>query len=105
MATEAIQQEQKERPPMPFDDPSDDEEEEDYRPKYKDVFGSFGMRSSHTARDKPPRPPRGTGDDPFSLKNLPKDDKEDKAHRLEGIHPDKFNGDHSQTTRFLATFN
>jgi len=45
------------------------------------------------------------GDDPFSLENLPQDNKEDKAHRLEGIHPDKFNGDHSQTTRFLATFN
>jgi len=104
-ATEAIQQEQKERPPTPFNNPSDDKEEEDYRPKYKDVFGSFGMRSSQTARDKPPRPPRSTGDDPFSLENLPKDDKEDKACRLEGIYPDKFNGDHSQTTRFLATFN
>jgi len=42
MATETIQQE--ERPPTPFDNPSDnEEEEEDYRPKYKDVFGSFGM--------------------------------------------------------------
>jgi len=63
------------------------------------------MRSSQTAHDKPPRRPRGTGDDPFSLENLPQDDKEDKACRLEGIHPDKFNGDRSQTTRFLATFN
>jgi len=105
-ATEAVQREQKERRPTPFDDPSSDEDkEEDYRPKYKDVFGSFGMRSSQTACDKPPRRPRGTGDDPLSLENLPQDDKEDKAHRLEGIHPDKFNGDRSQTTRFLATFN
>jgi len=106
MATEAVLREQKERPPTPFDDPSsDEEEEEDHRPRYKDVFGSFGMRSSQTARDKPPRRPHGTGDDPFSLENLPKDDKEDKAHRLKGIHPNKFNGDRSQTTRFLATFN
>jgi len=105
-ATEVVLREQKERPLMPFDDPSSDKEgEEDYRPKYKDVFGSFGMRSSQTARDKPPRQPRGTGDDPFSLENLPQDDKEDKACRLKGIHPDKFNGDRSQTTRFLATFN
>jgi len=105
-ATEVVEREQKERPPTPFDDPSSDEdEEEDRRPKYKDVFGSFGMHSSQTARDKPPRRPCGTGDDPFSLENLPKDDKEDKARRLEGIHPDKFNGDCSQTTRFLATFN
>jgi len=105
-ATEAVQKEQKERPPTPFDDPSSDkDDDEDYKPKYKDVFGSFGMRSSQTACDKPPRRPRGMGDDPFSLKNLPQDDKEDKACRLEGIHPDKFNGDRSQTTRFLATFN
>jgi len=104
-ATEVVQREQKERPPTPFDNPSSNEEEEDYRPKYKDVFGSFGMRSSQTACDKPPHRPCGTGDDPFSLENLPKDDKEDKARQLEGIYPDKFNGDRSQTTRFLATFN
>jgi len=105
-ATEAVQKEQKERPLTPFDDPSDNEsEDEDFRPKYKDVFGSFGMQSSQTACNKPPRWPRSTGDDPFSLENLPKDDKEDKACRLKGIHPDKFNGDRSQTTRFLATFN
>jgi len=104
-ATEAVQKEQKERPPTPFDKPSSDEDDDEYRPKYKDVFGSFGMRSSQTACDKPPCHPQGTGDDPFSLENLPQDDKEDKACQLEGIHPDKFNGDCSQTTRFLATFN
>ena len=105
-ATEAVQKEQKERPPTPFDDPSDDEsDDEDHRPRYKDVFGSFGMQSSQTACNKPPRQPCGTRDDPFSLENLPQDDKEDKACGLEGIHPNKFNGDRSQTTRFLATFN
>jgi len=103
--TEAVQKKQKERPPTPFDNPSDDEEDGDDRPRYKDVFGSFGMRSSQTVCNKPPHRPRGTGDDPFSLKNLPQNDKEDKARQLEGIHPDKFNGDCSQTTRFLATFN
>jgi len=105
-ATKAVQEEQKERPPTPFNNPSSDEDDdEDYKPKYKDVFGSFGMRSSQTVRDKPPCQPCGTGDDPFTFENLPQDDKEDKARRLEGIHPDKFNGDCSQTTRFLATFN
>jgi len=103
-ATEQVTKEQVERPLTPFDDPSSDEDE-DYKPKYKDVFGSFGMQSSQTAQDKPPRQPRGTGDDPFTLENLPQDDKEDKACWLEGIHPDKFNGDRSQTTRFLASFN
>jgi len=63
------------------------------------------MHSSQTAHKKPPRRPCGTGDDPFTFENLPQEDKEDKACRLEGIHPDKFNGDHSQTTRFLAAFN
>ena len=104
-ATKAVQEEQIQRPPTLFDDPSSDEDEEEYRLKYKDVFGSFGMRSSQTACDKPPRQPCGTGDDPFTLENLPQEDKEDKARRLEGIHPDKFNGDCSQTTRFLAAFN
>ena len=104
--TEAVQKEQEKRPPTPFDNPSDNEsDDKDHRPRYKDVFGSFGIRSSQTAHNKPPRQPHGTGDDPFSLENLPKDNKEDKAHQLEGIHPDKFNGDRSQTTRFLATFN
>jgi len=105
-ATEVVEKEQWERPSTPFDNPSSDEDkDEDRRPRYKDVFGSFGMHSSQTACDRPPRRPCGTGDDPFSLENLPQDDKEDKAQRLEGIHPDKFNGDRSQTTRFLATFN
>jgi len=55
-ATKAVQEEQQKRPPTPFDDPSSDEDDdEDYRPKYKDVFGSFGMRSSQTAHNKPPR--------------------------------------------------
>jgi len=103
--TKAVQEEQVKRPPTPFDDPSSDEDKEKYRPKYKDVFGSFGMHSSQTACNKPPHRPCGTGDDPFTLENLPQDDKEEKACRLEGIHPDKFNGDRSQTTRFLATFN
>jgi len=99
MATEEVLREQKERPPTPFNDPSsNEEEEEDYRPKYKDIFGSFGMRSSQTACNKPSRRPHGTGDDPFFLENLPKDNKEDKARQLKGIHPDKFNGDRSQTT-------
>jgi len=52
--TEAVQKEQKERPLTPFDDPSDNEDE-DPRPKYKDIFGSFGMQSSQTACDRPSR--------------------------------------------------
>jgi len=55
-ATEAVQKEQEKRPPTPFEDPSDNEsDDEKYEPKYKDIFGSFGMRSSQTACDKPPR--------------------------------------------------
>jgi len=80
-ATEAVQEKQKERPLTPFDNPSDNKDgDEDNRPRYKDIFGSFGMRSSQTAHNKPPHQPRGTGDDPFSLEDLPQNDKEDKAH-------------------------
>ena len=104
-ATALVEKEQKERPLTPFDDPSDSKDSDnDDKPKYKDIFGSFGMQSSQTARGKPLHRPRSTGDDPFSLENLPQD-KEDKAHCLEGIHPDKYNRDRSQTTRFLASFN
>jgi len=105
-ATKAVEKEQEKRPLTPFNDPSDDNDSDDNKLEYKDVFGSFGMQSSQTAHDKPPRQPQGTGDDPFSLTDLPEDkEKEDKAHRLKGIHPDKYNGDCSQTTRFLAAFN
>jgi len=53
-ATRAIQEEQKERPLTPFDEPSSDEDNDKvYKPKYKDVFGSFGMRSSQTACNRP----------------------------------------------------
>jgi len=53
-ATKAVQEEQTHRVPTPFDDPSSDKDKEEYRPKYKDVFRSFGMRSSQTACNKPP---------------------------------------------------
>jgi len=79
-ATKAAQEEQEKRPPTPFDDPSSDEDNDEYKPKYKDVFGSFGMQSSQTAHNKPPCRPCGTVDDPFTLENLPQDDKEDKVH-------------------------
>ena len=92
------------RAPTPHYD-SDSDEEKDKEPKDKDPFGSFGIWSSWTARGKDPHRPRGTGDDPFTFGNLLDEDKNDKARRLEGIHPDKYNGDQSQMTRFLSTFN
>ena len=55
-STKVIQEEQAQRPATPFDDPSSNEDkDDDYKPKYKDVFGSFGMQSSQTTCDKPPR--------------------------------------------------
>jgi len=49
-----VEKEQEKRPLTPFDDPSDDSNsDDDDKPKYKDVFGSFGMRLSQTARNKP----------------------------------------------------
>jgi len=92
------------QPLTPFDNPSSDEDNDKVQCRDKDPFGSFGVQSSYTARDKPPYQPCGTGDDPFSIANLP-EDKDDKARCLKGIHPEKYNGDHAQTTRFLNTFN
>ena len=65
-------------------------------------FGSWRMRSSQTARQPsrpPPRRPKGTGDDPFGLNDLMDEPERmnNKGHRLEGIHPDKFEGDRSKT--------
>jgi len=73
-------------------------------------FGSWRMCSSQTARQPskpPPRRPRGTGDDPFGLDDLLDEPERtnDKGRRLEGIHPDKFEGDRSKTRRFLNQFN
>jgi len=73
-------------------------------------FGSWRMRSSQTARQPfkpPPRHPQGTGDDPFGLDDLLNEPERmnDKGRRLEGIHPDKFEGDRSKTRRFLNQFN
>jgi len=73
-------------------------------------FGSWRMCSSQTAwqPSRPPlRHPRGTGDDPFGLEDLLDEPKRtnDKGRHLEGIHPDKFEGDRSKTRRFLNQFN
>jgi len=86
--------------------------EPDEQPERKSFagFGSWRMRSSQTARRPsrpPPRRPRGTGDDPFGFNDLMDEPERtnDKGRRLEGIHPDKFEGDRSKTRRFLNQFN
>jgi len=74
------------------------------QPKRKSFagFGSWRMRLSRTARQPsrpPPHRPKGTRDDPFGLNDFT-DELErtnDKGRRLEGIHPDKFEGDWSKT--------
>ena len=42
-ATILAEREQKERPPTPFDDPSDSNDDDNDKPQYKDPFGSFGI--------------------------------------------------------------
>jgi len=73
-------------------------------------FGSWRMQSSRTAcqpSKPPPCQPKGTGDDPFGLNDyLDKSERtNDKGCHLEGIHPDKFEGNQSKTQRFLNQFN
>jgi len=86
--------------------------EPDEQPEQKSFagFGSWRMRSSRTARQPsrpPPRRPKGTRDDPFGLDDLLDEPERtnDKGRQLEGIHPDKFEGDRSKTRRFLNQFN
>jgi hypothetical protein len=49
---------------------------------------------SSTAKGKDPHRPRGTGDDPFSIWDLPQDgEKGSPGGRLEGNPPEKFSRD------------
>jgi hypothetical protein len=60
---------------------------------------------SSTAKGKDPRRPRGTGDDPFGVWDLPQDgEKGSPGGRLEGNPPEKFSGDRSDTSDFLMRF-
>jgi retrotransposon gag protein/zinc knuckle protein len=60
---------------------------------------------SSMAKGKDPRRPRGTGDDPFSIWDLPQDnEKGSPGGRLEGNPPEKFSGDRSDTSDFLMWF-
>jgi retrotransposon gag protein len=65
-----------------------------------------GMRErSSTAKGKDPRRPRGTGDDPFGIWDLPQDnEKNPPGGRLEGNPPEKFSRDCSDTSDFLMHF-
>jgi len=88
---------------------SPDPEEQPERKSFAG-FGSWRMQSSQMACQPsrpPPHHPRGTGDDPFGLENFYDEPERtnDKGCRLEGIHPDKFEGDRSKTRRFLNQFN
>jgi hypothetical protein len=60
---------------------------------------------SSTAKGKDPHHPRGTGDDPFGIWDLPQDnEKNSPGGQLEGNPPEKFSGDHSDTSDFLMHF-
>jgi hypothetical protein len=61
-------------------------------------------RSSQTQRGRGGRPPRGTGDDPYGVRDLDDDDRDNKPRRLEGVVPTKFDGNRSKTLPFLAEF-
>jgi hypothetical protein len=65
-----------------------------------------GMREqSSTAKGKDPCQPRGTGDNPFGIWDLPQDtEKNMQGGQLEGNPLKKFYGDQSDTSNFLLWF-
>ena len=55
VAAATVLTEEEKRPLTPFNDSSSDEDNDDNKPQYRDTFGSFGVQSSCTAHNKPPR--------------------------------------------------
>ena len=63
-------------------------------------YGAFAVHSSTT--ELPPCRPRGTGDDPMMLADV-RNGKDDYL-RLEGMPPDRFDGNRERTLCFLTQF-
>ena len=64
------------------------------------AFSSNMARGSH-----PPRRLQGTGDNPFTMGDLDKEEERPKGNgRLEGNPPDHFTGDRNKTNKFLTQF-
>jgi hypothetical protein len=61
-------------------------------------------RSSRTERGRGKPPPRGSGDDPFTMDDLEEEERDHKPRRLEGIHPRPYDGKREETAMFLASF-
>jgi hypothetical protein len=60
---------------------------------------------SSTARARDLHCPGGTGNDPFSIWDLLEDTKKPmQGGQLEGNPPEKFYGDHNDTSNFLMRF-
>jgi hypothetical protein len=60
---------------------------------------------SSTAKGKDPCCPKGTGDDPFGIWDLPQDNEKNPPRgQLQGNPPKKFSRDRSDTSDFLMRF-
>ena len=84
------------RDPSPEPDPETEEQDNSGRPT--------NPRSLQTARGRGRKPPRGTGDNPFTLADIDDDTPTKSNGRLEGIPPTTFDGDRSRTIDFLTEF-
>ena len=51
-----------------------------------------------------PHQPHGTGDDPFRLEDMLDKPKESQGRRLEGIAPNKYEGNRGKMLAFLTQF-
>ena len=89
---------QESTPPQVVEEPEHDSNIEDVDQGLD--YGAFAVHSSTT--ELPPCRPRGTGDDPMTLADVR--NSKDNYLCLEGTPPDRFDGNHERTLRFLTQF-
>ena len=89
---------QESTPPQVVEEPKHDSNIEDVKQGLD--YGAFAIHSSTT--ELPPRCPRGTGNDPMMLADVCNG--KDDYLCLEGTPPDRFDGNHERTLRFLTQF-
>jgi hypothetical protein len=85
-------------PQQPNEPESEPEQDNDMAPKTCSIDMAKGWHQP------PPHQPYGIGDDPFQLEDMLDEPKESQGRRLEGIAPNKYEGNREKTLAFLTQF-